>query len=75
MLLLNNDLWGNWSDSCPIAYSAQTEVQDALSDREREPKDMETDERLQIDLPRGGTEDTDESIIVGAMARQTVGKM
>ena len=32
-------------------------------------------ERLQFELPQGGTEDPDESMIGGAMARQTVGKV
>ena len=32
-------------------------------------------ERLQFELPQGGTEDPDESMIGGAMARQTLGKV
>jgi len=32
-------------------------------------------ERLQFTVPRSGTEDPDESMIGGAMARQTVGKV
>ena len=32
-------------------------------------------ERFQFDVPRGGTEDPDESMIGGAMVRQTAGKV
>ena len=32
-------------------------------------------ERLQFKVPQGGTEDPDESMIGGAMVRQTLGKV